>query len=71
MFLHTQRVLEHEMAHGDDNLDQDVSLAFTQEIARAAVASLHPLQEDLAEWLTRLLGTVMVKNHSLKRNTEC
>ena len=50
-------LLSDEMAHGDvKNLDQDVSLSITQGIARAAVASLHPLQEDLAEWLTRVLG---------------
>lgn len=45
-----------EMANGDQNLEQELSLAFSQEITRAAVASLHPLQEDLAEWLSRLLG---------------
>ena len=35
---------------------KDESLEYSQEIFRAQEASLNPLQEDLAEWLSRVLG---------------
>ena len=38
--------------HGDD-------LAYSQEINRSAQDSLVPLTEDLAEWLTRVLGKAL------------
>ena len=35
---------------------RDESLQFSQEISRSAEASLNPLQEDLADWISRVLG---------------
>lgn len=58
--------LPSEMANGDQNLEQELSLAFSQEITRAAVASLHPLQEDLAEWLSRLLGVHITNSNFIE-----
>ena len=40
---------------------KDESLEYSQEIFRAQEASLNPLQEDLAEWLSRVLGKLKIR----------